>query len=70
MVSNYENMYDVDTVILYDESSDMVALNDAVNLLTSNGKSVMAQRSVPEKIRYKQLLKLQERGVEIIENNA
>ena len=65
-----ENMYDVDTVILYDESSDMGALNDAVNLLTSNGKSVMAQRSVPEKIRYKQLLKLQERGVEIIENNA
>ena len=46
------------------------ALKDAVKMLTSNGKSVTAQRSVPEKIRYKQLLKLQERGMEIIENNA
>ena len=39
-------------------------------MLTANGNSVMAQKSVPEKINYKQLLKLQERGVEIIENNA
>lgn len=62
--------YDVDTVILYDEYSDINALKDAVKMLTSNGKSVTAQRSVPEKIRYKQLLKLQERGMEIIENNA
>jgi ATP phosphoribosyltransferase regulatory subunit len=62
--------YDVDTVILYDENSDLSALNDAVNLLTSNGKSVMAQMEVPEKLKYKQLVRLFERGVEIIENNA
>lgn len=62
--------FDVDTVLLYDEGADIDALSDAVRLLTANGKSVMAQKCVPEKIKYKQLLKLQERGVEIIENHA
>ncbi len=65
-----ERTYDVDTVLVYDENADINALNDAINLLTSGGKSVMAQKCVPEKIKYKQLLKLNERGVEIIENNA
>ena len=62
--------YDVDTVILYDNNSDLKALKDAIALLTSNGKSVMAQKKVPEKLKYKQLVRLLERGVEIIENNA
>lgn len=65
-----EKSYDVDTVILYEKDSDIKALNDAINLLTSNGKSVMAQKQVPEKIKYKQLVRLLERGVEIVENNA
>lgn len=62
--------YDVDTVILYDNNSDLKALKDAIALLTSNGKSVMAQKKVPEKLKYKQLVRLLERGVEIVENNA
>ena len=62
--------YDVDAVILYDEDANADVLYNAVKLLTDNGKRVMVQRSIPEKIRYKQLLKLQERGVEIVENNA
>ncbi len=62
--------FDVDAVILYEDGCDLAALNGAVRLLTSNGKSVMAQKSVPEKLHYKQLLKLQDRGDEIIENNA
>ncbi len=65
-----EDGYDVDTVLLYDENADLSALAEAIGLLTANGKSVMAQRSVPEKIKYKQLLKLQERGVEILETHA
>ena len=62
--------YDVDTVILYDENSDIQALNDAVLILTSNGKSVIALKEITSNIKYKQLLKQNERGVEIIENNA
>ena len=69
-LSGNEITYDVDTVILYDEGCDLKSLNDAVRMLTANGKSVMAQKAVPDKIKYKQLLKLAERGVEIIENNA
>lgn len=69
-LSGHENDYDIDTVILYDSESDIKALKDAITMLTSNGKSVIAQKAFPEKVKYKQLLKLQERGVEIIENNA
>lgn len=69
-LSETQDRYDVDTVILYDDNFDISALNDAVNMLTSNGNSVMAVKCVPDKLKYKQLLKLQERGVEIVENNA
>lgn len=62
--------YDVDIVVLYDCNCDIAVINDTVNMLTSSGNSVMVQKSVLEKIRYRQLLKVQERGVQIIENNA
>lgn len=65
-----DNKYDVDAVILYDADCDIDALNNAIKLLSADGKSVMARRSIPEKVKYRQLLKLQERGVEILENNA
>lgn len=66
----YDKKYDVDVVLLYDSVSEISTINEAVSLLTANGKSVMVQRTIPEKVKYKQLLRLQERGVEIIENNA
>lgn len=65
-----EQNYDVDYVLLYDSKSDISALADAVKLFSADGKSVMVQKSIPEKIKYKQLLKLNEKGVEILENNA
>ena len=69
-LDNSDGKYDVDAIVLYDESSDLSALCDTVNLLSENGKTVMVQRELPTDIRYKQLLKLNERGVEILENNA
>lgn len=65
-----EKEYDVDTVILYDENSDLNDIKKAVDMVTSGGKSTAALKSVPEKLKYKQLLKLHEKGVLIIENNA
>lgn len=62
--------YDVDTVIIYDENDDITSLNNAIKMLTDNGKSVMAQRRVPCDIKYKQLLRLNDKGVVILENNA
>ncbi len=62
--------YDVDTVILYDETTDIDEINEAVKLFTFNGKSVSLMKEKPGKIRYKQLVQIKERGVAIIENNA
>lgn len=62
--------YDVDTLLIYDEAVSLKTLGDAVSMLTANGKSVSAQKNVPEKMKYKQLVKLGERGMEILENNA
>ena len=69
-LSAEEEDFDVDAVLLYDEGADLEAIGDAVRLLTEGGRSVTAQKRVPEKLKYRQLLKLQERGVEIIENHA
>ena len=65
-----KKQYDVDTVILYDESIEPMALYNTVRLFSEGKKSVMAQKSIPEKLRYRQLLKLTESGVQILENNA
>ena len=62
--------YDVDTVILYDEKVSPLTLHNTVRLFTEGGKSVMAQKEIPEKLTYRQLLKLTESGVQILENNA
>jgi len=62
--------YDVDTVVLYSEGDDADALRSTVRMLTESGQSVMAQKAIPEKIRYKQLLRLSGKGVEIIETHA
>lgn len=62
--------YDVDTILLYDKDCDLKALKDAVKMLSSNGKSVTAQTKLDEKLMYKQLLRLSEKGVLVIENNA
>jgi ATP phosphoribosyltransferase regulatory subunit len=63
--------YDVDTVLLYENTVPLAYLTKTVRELTRNGEiSVQALRAVPEKLRYKTLLKLTEKGVETIETNA
>lgn len=64
------NEYDVDALLIYGDDADICALASAVKLLSENGKSVMVQKNIPSSVRYKQLLMLKERGVEIVENNA
>lgn len=62
--------YDVDAVLLYDEKADLEAIRSQVNLLTADGCSVLVQRNLPENIRYRQLLKLREGEVEVLEDHA
>jgi len=70
LLEKSEVSYDVDAIILYDDNASLSALNNARLLISAEGKSVMLQKSVPEKIKYRQLLRLSGQGVEIIENNA
>ena len=62
--------FDIDTVLLYDKDTDLGVLSKTIRQLTEKGLSVTAQRAVPEKLKYRQLLKLKESEVEILEANA
>ena len=67
-LSTQNKKYDVDTVLLYDEDADVSALTKSIKLLTDMGTDVLASKKVPD-IKYKQLLKFNGKGVEILENN-
>ena len=62
--------YDVDAVLVYDGDTDLSALKNAVDELTENGYSVSVQKALPEKLRYKKLLKIVEGEVKTLEDNA
>ena len=54
--------FDVDVLLVYDADADKLALAKAVAELTAQGKTVSTQKSIPEKLRYRQLLKLTKEG--------
>ena len=62
--------FDVDALLLYGAENTPAEILAAVQDLTSKGLSVLAQKSIPERLTYRQLLKLCESGVQIIETNA
>jgi ATP phosphoribosyltransferase regulatory subunit len=64
-----DKKYDVDALLIYDGNCTVQEISNSVSSLTSDGKSVMAQRNIPKNIKYRQLLKLNGKGVEILENN-
>lgn len=64
-----EDNYDVDVMLIYDKDVDVVKLSEAVNILTEKGLRVRVQTVIPNKIRYRQLMKFGERGLEILEAN-
>ncbi len=61
--------YDVDTVLLYDRDANEVDIANLIKMFTDNGNSVLAEKSVPKKLKYRQLIRLKDRGFEILENN-
>lgn len=52
--------YDVDTILLYGDDSDPLAVTGGVRALTEAGKTVLAARSLPEKLRYRQVLRMRD----------
>ena len=64
-----ENPYDADAVLVYDTAS-VTAVKAAMEMLTADGKRVLATTAVPEKRRYRQLWRLDENGVTKLEDHA
>ena len=54
--------FDADVLVLYDRNTDTKELINKVNELAQSGLSVTAQKSVPEKLRYKRIVNLTERS--------
>ncbi len=52
--------YDVDVLLIYDESTDPVCVIEAKNKLVAENKSVSAQKAIPQKLRYKEIVDLRE----------
>ena len=54
--------YDVDVLLLYAPDADMALVAQAVAELTDRGNTVSAQKNIPQKLRYRQLLRLTKEG--------
>ena len=54
--------YDVDALVLYDTATPAAAVTARVNALRAEGKTVSAQRAIPEKLRYATLCDLRKEG--------
>ncbi len=54
--------YDVDVLLIYEEDTEKAAVAKAVSALTSVGKTVSTQKSIPPKLRYRKLMKLSKEG--------
>ena len=54
--------YDVDTLVLYSDSTDIARVSAKVNELNSMGISVTAQKAIPTKLRYRELVDLTKEG--------
>ena len=67
LLDERENEYDTDILLLYEDGADIRELMHAVTVLAKNGTRVLAQKRVPEGIRYRQLLNYRNGGLEILE---
>ena len=61
--------FDVDVLLTYGQGVDVSKLTAAVKMLTANGTRVRVQKTKSDRLRYKQLLKLGDGGLEILETN-
>ena len=54
--------YDVDVLVLYDALTPTASVTATVSALRAEGKTVSAQRAIPEKLRYATLCDLRKEG--------
>ena len=63
-LSDAQSPYDVDTVLLYEDGADVTALSRAAREIAASGRSVTAQKAVPEKMKYRELVRFDREGGE------
>ena len=64
-----EKEFNVDAVLVYEEGTEVKLIADAVKLLNDSGKTVMTSVTVPTSVSFRQLLKIRNGGIEILETN-
>ncbi len=64
------NEFDVDTILIYGDNDNPSKVNSCVNSLISCGKKVLACKTVPENIKYREVLNINDCEVDTCENNA
>ena len=62
--------YDIEILLLYDETARITQLNDVIRGLTHEGHTVVAQRKIPDKLKYQRLMRLTDGEVTEIEADA
>lgn len=69
MFQNSGEQADVDVILLYDDDADLGLLRDMARTYRKQGMSVSVQRTAPVRLSCKQLVKFNNKGVEILETN-
>ena len=62
--------YDIEILLLYDETARITQLNDVIRGLTHEGHTVVAQRKIPDKLKFQRLMRLTDGEVTEIEADA
>ena len=57
-----KSAHDVEVLLIYDEETDKALLTRKVEELVTQGKTVSAQRNIPPRLRYKELVRLGKEG--------
>lgn len=57
-LENEKDEFDVDVLLIYGEDSDLSEVNKQVAKVISGGETVLSEKSVPERIKYKRLIKV------------
>ena len=65
-----EEPYDLDTLLLYDDSTPLLLLEQTLQSLRADGTQVGAQRSCPETLRCRRVLKLENGEVKTVYEHA
>ncbi|MEE0741930.1 MAG: ATP phosphoribosyltransferase regulatory subunit [Emergencia sp.] len=65
-----EKKYDVDVAFIYDRKDDIAEVLKAAKAIRETGKTVSVERTIPPKVTYEKMVKLEEGKVVCLEDNA